>query len=67
MDAYKKQVLKLSDADIQSSDNINMLTNYMVDYPINYFDSKNKDATRVLNEGNAELGMVNREFSKFIA
>ena len=35
-----------------------MLTNYMVDYPVNYFGSKNKDATRILNEGNAELGMV---------
>ena len=30
----------------------------MVDYPVNYFGSKNKDATRILNEGNAEIGMV---------
>jgi hypothetical protein len=30
----------------------------MVDYPVNYFGSKNKDAMRILNEGNAEIGMV---------
>ena len=66
VDAYKKQVLKLSDADIQSSENVNMLTNYMVDYPVNYFSSRNKDATRILNDGNAELGMVWIEMFKLL-
>lgn len=58
VDAYKKQILKIPDADIQAGESVNMLTNYMVNYPANYYNNaETSEVIKMLNEGNEALGM----------
>lgn len=57
LDSHKKQLLRISNPDFQFS-NTSVLTNYLPEYPTDLMQNSNDEAVTLLNEGNAELGMV---------
>lgn len=57
LDAHKKQLLRISNSDFQLS-NLTVLTNYLPEFPTDILTSTNEEAITLLNEGNANIGMV---------
>lgn len=58
LENHKKQLVRISNSEYQFT-SLSVLTNYMPDFPADALQVSNEETVQLLNEGNANIGMVN--------